>query len=134
MSPPPTSVNGSSATGNCSNYASGVCNDPASSVLFDGHIPTLTGLDGDTWASQLLTIERVSTSLQVHVYFTTAPSVMAVEVMAFTCPEWDIGAVSIGLFDSALSYVENHHIQVPSCEHLVRYCIQTRYTRQFLGL
>ena len=57
MSPPPTSVNGSSATGNCSNYASGACNDPASSVLFDGHIPTLTGLDGDMWASQLLTTQ-----------------------------------------------------------------------------
>ena len=47
-------MNGSSATGNCSNYANGACNDP---VLFDGHIPTLTGLDGDTWASQLLTIQ-----------------------------------------------------------------------------
>ena len=43
LSPPPTSVNGSSATGNSSNYTSGACNDPASSVLFDGHIPTLTG-------------------------------------------------------------------------------------------
>ena len=117
-------------------YVDGTCNDPASSVLFDGHIPKLTGLDGDMWASQLLTIERVSTSLQVLFYFTTAPScsVMAVEVVAFTCPEWDIGAVSIGLFDSAMSYAENHQIQVTSCEHLVRYCIQTIYTRQFLAL
>ena len=48
LSSPPTLVNGSSATGHCSNYANGACNDPASSVLFDGHIPTLTGLDGDT--------------------------------------------------------------------------------------
>ena len=30
-----------------------VCNAPRSSVLFDG-IPTLTGLEGDTWASQTL--------------------------------------------------------------------------------
>ena len=56
-------MNGSSATGHCSNYANGVCNDPASSVLFDGHIPTLTGLDGDTWASQLLTIQESSVYL-----------------------------------------------------------------------
>ena len=58
------SVNGSSATGNCSNTMSIVndngpskCDAPDSSVLFDGNIPTLTGLDGDMWASQLLTLQ-----------------------------------------------------------------------------
>ena len=71
MSPPPTSVNGSSATGNSSNYTSGACNDPASSVLFDGHIPTLTGLDGDMWASQLLTIQEPS----VLILFDSPPQV-----------------------------------------------------------
>ena len=94
----PVSVNGSFATRNCSNVTlsdngrSRTCNNPASSVLYDGHIPTLTGLDGDTWASQLFTIERTSNDIEVHFFFTTAPSVMAVEVVAFTCPEWDIGA------------------------------------------
>ena len=47
------SVNGSSATGHCSNVNSAdhegisTCADPTSSVLFDGVVPTLTGLDGD---------------------------------------------------------------------------------------
>ena len=30
---------------------------PNSTVLFDGNISTLTGLDGETWASQLLTLQ-----------------------------------------------------------------------------
>ena len=134
------SVNSSSATGNCSNVTlsdngiSQTCSNPTSSVLFDGHIPTLTGLDGDLWASQLLTIEQAFNILQVHFYFTTAPSIMAVEVVAFICPEWDIAADSIHLLDIVLSSVENHDIRVTSCEHLVRYCIQTRYTQQFLAL
>lgn len=40
----PVPVNGSSASGNCSEYntASSLCTDPASSVLFDGIIPTLS--------------------------------------------------------------------------------------------
>ena len=33
------------------------CEASTSSVLFDGNIPTLTGLDGDMWASQLLTLQ-----------------------------------------------------------------------------
>ena len=102
------SVNGSSANGNCSNVTlsiSRTCSNPTSSVLFDGHIPTLTGLDGDMWASQLFTIERVFNNIQMHFYFTTAPGIMAVEVVAFTCPEWDIAAEHIGLLNSAMSSV-----------------------------
>ena len=49
------SVSGSSDTGNCSSVNStgvmSTCTNPTSSVLFDGVIPTLTGLDGDMWAS-----------------------------------------------------------------------------------
>ena len=45
------SVNGSSITEQYSSVTKSGgtlnCTDPASSVLFDGHIPTLTGLDGD---------------------------------------------------------------------------------------
>ena len=100
MTPPPTSVNGSSATGNCSiaNYANGTCNDPASSVLFDGHIPTLTGLDGDMWASQLLTIQE--SNVLILFDFTDTPNytgVEAVEVVAFSCLEWEITARDINL-------------------------------------
>ncbi len=49
------SVNGSSEDGNCSLIVT-LCNEPTTNVLQDGIIPTLTGLDGDMWASQLLTI------------------------------------------------------------------------------
>ena len=56
-------------TGNCSDFVPGPtigglsrCDAPDSSVLFDGNIPTLTGLDGDMWASQLLTLQKTNTS------------------------------------------------------------------------
>ena len=141
MSPPPTSVNGSSATGNCSNYASGACNDPASSVLFDGHIPTLTGLDGDTWASQLLTIQEPSVLILFD--FTDTPNytgVEAVEVVAFSCLEWGITAreINLAVNPSNLHVVATNFISQDSsyrsCEHLVRYCIQGETTHRVLIL
>lgn len=36
------------------------CSQPASSVLFDGTVPTLISLDGDLWASQLLTLQKTT--------------------------------------------------------------------------
>lgn len=56
-------VNGSSATGGCSDVtlhldSFSTCANPTSSVLFDGIIPTLTALDGDAWASQLLILQE----------------------------------------------------------------------------
>ena len=142
MSPPPTPVNGSSATGHCSNYANAACNDPASSVLFDGHIPTLTGLDGDTsWASQLLTIQE--SSILILFDFTDTPNytgVEAVEVVAFSCIEWGITAREINLAVNP----SNRHVVATnfispdssyrSCEHLVRYCIQGETTHRVLIL
>ena len=51
-------VNGSLAAENCSDIVSAgsttACRQPASSVLFDGTILTLTGLSGNMWASQQL--------------------------------------------------------------------------------
>ena len=139
MSPPPTSVNGSSATGNCSNYANGACNDPASSVLFDGHIPTLTGLDGDTWASQLLTIQEPSVLILFD--FTDTPNytgVEAVEVVAFSCLEWEIAAdeITLAINPSNLFIIAGQFISTDtgSCEHLVRYCIQGKSTQTLLTL
>ena len=139
MTPPPTSVNGSSATGNCSNYANGACNDPASSVLFDGHIPTLTGLDGDMWASQLLTIQEPSFLILFD--FTDTPNytgVEAVEVVAFTCPEWGmtIREITLAVNPSNLFVIAGQLINTDtrSCEHLVRYCIQCETTHRVLIL
>lgn len=39
------------------------------SVLFDGVTPTLTGLDGDTWARQLLVLDSNTTTLQFDINF-----------------------------------------------------------------
>ena len=141
MSPPPTSVNGSSATGNCSNYTNGACNDPASSVLFDGHIPTLTGLDGDMWASQLLTIQESGVIILFN--FTDTPNytgVEAVEVVSFSCLEWGITAreINLAVNPSNLHVVATNFISPDSsyrsCEHLVRYCIQGETTHRVLIL
>ena len=62
------SINGSSVTGNCSSVTTfssrhnglSRCDVPTSSVLFDGNIPALTGLDGDMWASRLLTLQTTN--------------------------------------------------------------------------
>ncbi len=56
-----SSVNGSSEDGNCNLTSSEhpQCREPTTSVLQDGIIPTLTELDGDMWASQLLTINTI---------------------------------------------------------------------------
>ena len=140
MSASPTSVNGSSETGNCSNYANRACNDPASSVLFDGHIPTLTGLDGDTWASQLLTIQE--SSVLITFDFTATPNytgVEAVEVVSFSCLEWGMTTREIKLAvnrGSNLFIVAGQLISTDSrsCEHLVRYCIQGESAQKILML
>ena len=139
MSPPPTSVNGSSAAGNCSNYANRACNDPASSVLFDGHIPTFTGLDGDTWASQLHTIQESNVLILFN--FTDTPNytgVEAVDVVAFTCPEWGmtIREITLEVNPSHPFLIVGQVINTDtrSCEHLVRYCIQGESTQTLLIL
>ena len=69
---PIMSVNGSSENGNCSLTSSVCprCREPTTSVLQDGIIPTLTGLDGDMWASQLLTINTANSSIAITFNFT----------------------------------------------------------------
>ena len=71
MSVPAVSESGSSETGRCFNVSDfgRVCNAPRSSVLFDG-IPTLTGLEGDMWASQLLTLNMSTSSASITFDFT----------------------------------------------------------------
>ena len=88
-----TSVNGSSPTGNCSNVSMDdtmtTCLQPTSSVLFDGRVPTLTGLDGDMWASQLLTINTTQSLTNVIFDFTDILGyfgIERVEVVMFNCP------------------------------------------------
>ena len=67
------------------------CLTPTSSVLFDENVPTLTGLDGDMWASRLLTINTTANTAEITFDFTATPDytgVGKVEVVMFNCPEW----------------------------------------------
>ena len=129
-------MSGSSVTGHCSNVNSNgvisTCTDPTSSVLFDGVIPTLTGLDGDMWASQLLTLQRTTNTRATVLFdFTDTPDYVGLdgrlEVVMFNCPEKGISASTITVSTSSspseqpkLIMVEN--IGNTSCDSLMRVC------------
>ena len=99
------SVNGSSATGHCTGVARlstrYQCDDPTSSVVYDGHIPTLTGLDGNMWASQLLTINASNASLVFTFPGTPNFQVRRVEMVVFNCPQWEVSVQSVVLTSNA---------------------------------
>ena len=130
------SVSGSSATGHCSSVSStgvrSTCTDPTSSVLFDGVIPTLTGLDGDMWAHQLLTLQRAASTRTTVIFdFTDTPGYVVLdgrlEVVMFNCPERRISAPTIRVFEfTSLSPSGNTtplmdvNIGITSCDSLVR--------------
>ena len=128
-------VNGSSSTGRCSNFISSatrqICFIPTSSVLFDGNVPTLTGLDGDMWASQLLTINTSANTANITFDFTDTPDYTGserVEVVMFNCPEWGISVRIIHLFvatstSGSRSFVTSISPTTTSCDSLVRVCI-----------
>ena len=82
---------------------------PTSSVLFDGNVSTLTGLDGDMWASQLLTINTTANTAEITFDFTDTPDytgVERVEVVMFNCPEWGISVRAINLFSATYTIGE----------------------------
>lgn len=100
------SVNGSNIFGLCLGIVVGsgmiTCTQPNTSVLFDGSIEKLTGLDSDTWASQLFTLERVVSATEVTFDFSGTPGyngVVGVEVAMFNCPGWGIGPQSFQLLE-----------------------------------
>ena len=118
------SESGSSASGCCSNVSDSgrVCSAPRSSVLFDG-IPTLTGLEGDMWASQLLTLSTSTSSASITFDFsnptdrngpTNYAGVSVIEVVMFNCPR-GIGAGSIAV-NVADNSVDNIAVS-ESCEY-----------------
>ena len=130
-------VSGSSATGHCSSIRStgaiSTCTDPTSSVLFDGVIPTLTGLDGDMWASQLLTLQRTSSRVSVLFDFTDTAGYGGLsgrlEVVMFNCPDMGISALAIivSTSSSPLNYTTPLmvvNIDITSCDSLVTVCTQ----------
>ena len=128
MSVPAVSESGSSGTGHCSDVSDSgrVCSAPRSSVLFDG-IPTLTGLEGDLWASQLLTLNTSTSSASITFDFTNPTDrngltnyagVSVIEVVMFNCPARGIGAGSI-----AVNVPDNSFDNIAvseSCEYLHR--------------
>ena len=130
------SESGSSAAGFCSSLADSgrVCNAPLTSVLFDG-IPTLTGLDGDMWARQLLTFNTSVSSASITFNFTTATDnngittytgVETIEVVMFNCPTRGIGASNIAILaDGRLTDTIPLNDISTSCDYLVRVCVDT---------
>ncbi len=106
-----------------------VCNTPRSSVLFDG-IPTLTGLDGDMWATQLLTL-NTSTSSSITFNFNGVANYVGVgtiEVILFTCSVRGIGVTSISLHGDGYSPLGSINHVPQSCEYLVRAGISDGFT------
>ena len=89
-------ANGSSATGAVIPHLDSLytCATPTSSVLFDGVIPTLTALDGNTWARQLMIMQRARiglSALYLYFDFTNTPGytrVRKIEVVLFNCLQW----------------------------------------------
>ena len=140
------SVNGSSATGHCSsvsrNGATSTCTNPISSVLLDGVIPTLTGLDGNIWASQLLTLQRTSTRGTVLFDFIDTAGYVGLfgrlEVMMFNCPEKGISASTIRVSTSSPAGSTTRLMVVvianTSCDSLVRVCTPIATTQPSITL
>ena len=139
-------VNGSSSTGRCSNFITSItrqtCISPTSSVLFDGNVSTLTGLDGDMWASQLLTINTTANTANITFDFTDTPDytgVERVEVVMFNCPEWGISVRLIQLFSAtsisrSRAFVTSITPTTTSCDSLVRVCISGLIVRSVITL
>ena len=111
-------MNGSLAAGNCSDisYAGNftTCTQPTTSVLFDGDTPTLTELDRDMWASQLLALTTMSedqTKIPLTFGFGDTPGytgVGAVEVTMFNCPGWGLAVHYRIAGEKAFSAVVNY--------------------------
>ena len=127
-------VNGSSSIGRCSILildTKQTCFTPARSVLFDGNVPTLTGIDGDMWASRLFTINTTANTANITFDFTTTPNytgVERVEVVMFNCPEWGISVRIISLFGAISTsggrrFLTSISPTTTSCDSLVRVCI-----------
>ena len=127
-------VNGSSETGHCEGVWQllGIvsCSHPETSVLFDGNIPTLTGLDGDSWADQLLTLNPSNLEERDTYIQLSLPSVqrLRLEVALFNCPEWGIATSRITIHTSQLFHQDYSRSKVidptlNSCDSLVRVCM-----------
>ena len=105
-----------------------MCEAPTSSVLFDS---TLTGLDGDMCASQLLTLQIHNPAGQFLVSDFNGTSnyvrVGRVELVMFNCPELGIEVKQIGIWratsiSGARVLAGSFLPAITSCDSLVRVC------------
>lgn len=104
------------------------CVEPTTSVLCDGVIPTLSDFSGHTWASQLLTVAYGLGISVDGIWFELGYNgVTKLEVVLFSCPEWGISSdLNIQIVVRELSGLKNiasKHVDLTSCESLVRVCI-----------
>ncbi len=149
------SVNGSSPTGHCSNMKNSetiiICTAPRSSVLFDGKIPKLTGLDGNMWASRLLTLHVQGVFASVNFDFSGTAGyagVDRVEVVIFNCSQWEMNVTQINLIIPSMLTSLNSGATInsstpmsTSCDSLVTvnipcrnpHCAETLLGLQFLS-
>ena len=128
-------INGSSVTRRCSSSGKTLkCTNPASSVLFDGHIPTLTGLDDHTWASQLLTLRRMNPSTEITFNFADNIDLVRVEVVMFNCPQWGIGVQNITVYENMTDILSKQTGNITSCEYLVKTCIMAPFSSPSVSL
>ena len=130
-----STFNGSSVTTPCSRNGGTLnCTDPASSVLFDGDIPTLTGLDGGMWASQLLTLRLMNSSTEITFNFTDNIDLARVEVVMFNCPQWGIGVQNITVYENMTDILSKQTGNITSCEYLVKTCIMAPFSSPTVSL
>ena len=130
------SVNGSTQDGHCNGatlVSPGmvVCPMPqTNSFLYDGVIPTLTGLDGSEWASGLLTLNTSAASTRITFDFTNTSDytgVASVRVVMFNCPQWGIGTSNIKILVPGVSSTDIFlgdiiPAMLTSCDSLVSMC------------
>ena len=133
-------ANGSSAAGagsnvqlNSDNTRISTCLTPTSSVLFDGVIPTLTALDENMWASQLMILHRPEfgyNDFRITTDFGDGPvNIRRVEVTIFNCPQWGTAVEYI-----RVDYVATVYTTVFSCDSLLKVCIQVNTSSPQLRL
>ena len=132
-------MNGSSITGRCSNFTNSGgtlnCTDPTSSVLFDGHIPTLTGLDGDMWASQLLALMPTGATTEITFDFRGNPNLMSVEVVMFNCLQWGVGVQIIAAREDMVGIGNTNRSDIDaSCDYLVTTCTVAPFSSETVTL
>ena len=100
------------------------------SFLYDGVIPSLSGLDGSEWASGLLTL-NTSAGTRITFNFPNTPEdypgVESVRVVMFNCPQWGIGTSNINILgtgDSSTDIIIGRIMpaMITSCDSLVSVC------------